>query len=141
MRPEANEGRTLLFTGTDHPVTTLQLSHLNQQPTTPAHDLHAINWPTTSPAQIRAAFNAVPTAALILTGGETAAYVLRALNARSILLAGEVAPGIPWGYIEGGDANGCLVVTKSGGFGPHDALADAIHFCTHIHIGSAHVSA
>jgi uncharacterized protein YgbK (DUF1537 family) len=138
---KAREGRTLLFTGTDHPVTTLQLSHLDQQPTRLAHAHQAINWSTTSPTQIRADFNAERTASLILTGGETAAYVLRALNARSIVLAGQVAPGIPWGHIEGGDADGCLVVTKSGGFGAHDALADAIHFCSHIHPGRAHATA
>ncbi len=130
IQPQGREGRTLLFAGTDHPVTTLQLSHLNQHPPALDHVVHAINWPTTSPAQIRAAFSAEPTSALVLTGGETAAYVLRALNARSILLAGEFSPGIPSGHIEGGDADGCLVVTKSGGFGPHDAFIQILNLCT-----------
>jgi uncharacterized protein YgbK (DUF1537 family) len=68
----------------------------------------------------------------VLTGGDTASFVLRALNASSILLAGELAPGIPWGIIQGGDAEGCIVITKSGGFGRHDTLADAFDFCQRI---------
>jgi uncharacterized protein YgbK (DUF1537 family) len=63
--------------------------------------------------------------------------VLRALRASSIRLAGELAPGIPWGIIEGGEADGLLVVTKSGGFGTHDALIQVLNLSTR----SAHASA
>lgn len=123
-------GRTLLCFGTDHPVTTLQLSHLRDLAGPPVHQaLDLIHWSNVTPQQIRAAFAGQPTAALVLTGGDTASYVLHALDAASIQLAGEVAPGIPWGIIESGAADGCLVVTKSGGFGAPDALAHAIHFC------------
>ena len=125
-------GRTLLFVGTDHPVTTLQVSHLVGHAHTLPHAIHQIDWTTPSPRNITAAFAAQPTAALVLTGGETAAFVLRALDASSILLAGEVAPGIPWGILEGGVAGGCMVVTKSGGFGPRDALVHIFAFCKEI---------
>lgn len=138
---DSDAGRTLLFIGTDHPVTALQLSHLAAHPPAQAHTIHSIDWEHTSQQQIRATFAAAPTAALVLTGGETAAYVLQALHTSSILLAGELATGIPWGILEGGDADGCIVVTKSGGFGSHRALADAIHFCAQRCTGRAHASA
>jgi uncharacterized protein YgbK (DUF1537 family) len=127
------DGRTLLFVGTDHPVTTLQVSHLEGHCQAPDRAIHRVNWTSPSHDEIREAFAASPTAALVLTGGETAAFVLEALDAASILLAGELGPGIPWGIIEGGVADGCVVVTKSGGFGSRDALVHVFDCCSHIH--------
>jgi uncharacterized protein YgbK (DUF1537 family) len=127
------DGRTLLFVGTDHPVTALQVSHLEDQCPAPDRATHRVNWTSPSHHEIREAFAADPTAALVLTGGETAAFVLEALGAAGILLAGELAPGIPWGIVEGGVADGCVVVTKSGGFGPREALVHIFDCCTHIH--------
>jgi uncharacterized protein YgbK (DUF1537 family) len=135
LQPTQREGRTILFVGTDHPVTTLQVSHLEAD--TSDHTIHRVNWKKPSHQEIRASFAAAPTAALVLTGGETAAFVLRALGASSILLAGELAPGIPWGLIEGGAADGCIAVTKSGGFGAHDILLHAFEFCNRICNGRA----
>jgi uncharacterized protein YgbK (DUF1537 family) len=122
-------GRTLLFTGTTHPVTQLQLSCLEEHPRGPDYAVVRIDCGPASQQEIRAAFAAQPAAALILTGGDTAALVLQSLGACSILLGGELAPGIPWGFVEGGAAEGCLVVTKSGGFGERDALVRAFEFC------------
>ena len=129
VRPTHRNGRTLLFVGSDHPVTALQVSHLEENSAAPDHAIHHVDWDSPSHQTIRAAFAAAPVAALVLTGGDTAAFVLQALDASSILLAGEVAPGIPWGIVEGGDADGCIVVTKSGGFGPRNALVQTIEFC------------
>jgi D-threonate/D-erythronate kinase len=121
-------GRTMLFVGTDHPVTTLQVSHFEAQPTDPAQcSIHRVD--SQSQKKIRDAFEVAPVGALILTGGDTAAFVLRALNASSIILGGEISPGIPWGILHGGLADGCTVITKSGGFGEKDALARAYEFC------------
>ena len=139
--PARRDGRALLFVGTDHPVTALQVSHLEHQPSMSSCTIYRVNWDSLSHHDIRAAFNAAPTAALVLTGGDTAAFVLRALNSSSILLAGELAPGIPWGVIQGGEADGCIVITKSGGFGRHDTLADAFEFCQRIAHGRACASA
>ena len=127
------DGRTLLFVGTDHPVTALQVSHLEDQRPEPDRAIHRVNWASPSHHEIRAAFAAAPTAALVLTGGETATFALEALGAASILLAGELAPGIPWGIVEGGVADGCVVVTKSGGFGPREALVHVFDCCSQIH--------
>ncbi len=122
-------GRTLIFIGTDHPVTSLQHSYLAAHPPPHDHAIHTIDWPLISPPHIRSIFASRPTSALVLTGGETAAYVLKSLRTSNIRLAGELAPGIPWGILEGGDADGCIIVTKSGGFGSEEALVEAIHFC------------
>ncbi|CEP67373.1 Protein of unknown function, DUF1537 [Moorella glycerini] len=59
---------------------------------------------------------------LVITGGDTAVHVCRALGARGINLATEILPGIPLGYLEGGQARGLPIVTKAGGFGPPDAF-------------------
>jgi uncharacterized protein YgbK (DUF1537 family) len=124
--PSCREGRTLIFVGTDHPVTKLQVSQLASAP---EHRFYQISWDQVSEECIRKCFAEAPVSALVLTGGGTAAYVLRALQAQSIRLAGELSPGIPWGIIEGGRADGCLVITKSGGFGGRDALLSIIEFC------------
>lgn len=67
-------------------------------------------------------------ASLVLTGGDTAAMVLRALGAESIEVLGEVVAGVPWGRVSGGLADGRFVVTKSGGFGDEMALVEAVKF-------------
>lgn len=61
---------------------------------------------------------------LFVTGGDTARLVCNALRVEAIRLRGEIAPGIPWGVIEGGPAQGLQIVTKSGGFGDADALVE-----------------
>ncbi len=128
-RAVPRHGRTLLFVGSPHPVTSLQVSHLEQSPSALSRATHRISCTDASQQDVVAAFAAEPAAALILTGGDTAAFVLRALGASSIALAGEVARGIPWGFVEGGAADGYVVITKSGGFGNRDALVRAFEFC------------
>jgi uncharacterized protein YgbK (DUF1537 family) len=59
---------------------------------------------------------------LVLTGGETAQRVCRALGAMAIDILGELEPGIPWGRLAGGIVPGMPVVTKAGGFGRPDSL-------------------
>ena len=60
---------------------------------------------------------------LLVTGGDTARLVCRAMRADAIQLRGEIAPGIPWGVIEGGTADGVQIVTKGGAFGAIDVAA------------------
>ena len=122
-------GRTLLFVGTPHPVTNLQVLHLEREPMMTERAIHRIQCGMTPEQEIIAAFASAPVSALILTGGDTASFVLCSLGASSIVLMGELAAGIPWGYIEGGLADGCVVVTKSGGFGQREALVRAFEFC------------
>ncbi len=71
---------------------------------------------------VRRALAGVQPAALVLTGGDVAAAVCRALAAEAIVVEGEVAPGIPRGRLLGGPANGLCLVTKAGGFGGEEVL-------------------
>lgn len=119
------EGRAVLFAGSPHPVTAHQISRIGSD-----HGAtHLIDPGRTTEEEVRALFGAGPVGAVILTGGDTAAFVLRTLGAERIQLMGEVAHGTPWGVVGGGLAHGCAVITKSGGFGHQDALVDALRFC------------
>ena len=63
---------------------------------------------------------------LILTGGDTAIAVCRALGGKGMVVSREVAPGIPMCALVGGDYDGAPVVTKAGGFGAEEALLVAL---------------
>ncbi len=108
--------RTLIVAGSDHSVTKLQLASLD-----PVHSsaVQVLRLRLDQPdhAQILPAFRTFAPQALILTGGDTALFAANALGAHSFILHGELAPGIPWGIMQGGIAEGCTVITKSGGFG------------------------
>jgi D-threonate/D-erythronate kinase len=65
---------------------------------------------------------------MTLSGGDTALAILRALGAKGIKIEREVLPGIPFGQVMGGEAEGLVVVTKAGGFGKEDALVKVAEF-------------
>lgn len=69
-----------------------------------------------------------PPAFLVMTGGETAGAVCRALAVSVLQVLGEIAPGIPNGRLSGGPLSGASFVTKAGAFGRPDALAAALRF-------------
>ena len=122
--------RTLVIAGTPHPVTALQLERLANAAHLSKHmHLLRIECKNEDGAEIRAVFRAYEPDALVLTGGDTALFSAKTLGAHSILLKGEFTAGIPWGMIQGGEAQDRIVVTKSGGFGSPSALYDLIeHF-------------
>lgn len=66
--------------------------------------------------------------ALVLTGGDTAVHVSRALGAKGILLEEEVETGVPLGTLIG--SNPYPVVTKAGGFGSPETLLNALRTFT-----------
>lgn len=74
----------------------------------------------------------IDVAGLVMTGGDTAKAVCRALGAQGIVVEREVLPGIPQGCLLGGFAAGLPVVTKAGGFGGPDALVEALSFLRRI---------
>ena len=78
--------------------------------------------------EVRERIGGIPAAALVLSGGDTASLVCRALGVQRIELCDEIVPGIPRGIIYGGEFDGIPVVTKSGGFGGHDALIQVADF-------------
>jgi uncharacterized protein YgbK (DUF1537 family) len=63
---------------------------------------------------------------LVLTGGDVAAAVSSALEAAALRLGGEIAPGLPWGILEGGALPDLPIVTKAGSFGGDHALLRCI---------------
>ena len=119
--------RTLLIAGTPHPLTKLQLEQLESSPRLAERvQILRTDCEPGNEATIREIFHAFNPEALILTGGDTALFAGQALGAHSILLKGEFTAGIPWGILQGGEAQGRIVVTKSGGFGLPSALHDLI---------------
>ena len=119
--------RTLVIVGTTHPVTNLQLAALEQAIS--AHEdvrILRIGCETGDDERVRATFAEFDPEALILTGGDTAQLAAEALGAHSMLLHGEFAPGIPWGRLQGGIAEGRIAVTKSGGFGTAGTLCEVV---------------
>ena len=119
----------LFCIGSDHPVTVEQQRHLLAL----GRSEHVVlNLPVrqTSLERVRELVgNAVGTAtALVLSGGDTASLVCRALGVRRIELENEIVPGIPWGYLSGGAFDGWRVATKSGGFGAPHALIQVADF-------------
>lgn len=76
--------------------------------------------------RIGRALASYPWAGMVLTGGDTAIHVCRALEAESIDIVREVAVGIPLGCMRGGICDGVRVVTKAGAFGEDDSLIKSI---------------
>jgi D-threonate/D-erythronate kinase len=92
--------------------------------------------PETDREMIRAALSSIrgyPETTVLLSGGATAANICEALSVESISIAGELMPGIPCGYIRGGDVDGMRVISKSGGFGPQDAFTVLMRICRGAH--------
>jgi len=61
---------------------------------------------------------------LIVAGGETAGAVVSRLGVRSLRIGGEIDPGVPWTYAEGGNTP-LLMALKSGNFGARDFFLKA----------------
>lgn len=62
---------------------------------------------------------------VILTGGDTAVAVCRALGVASIQVMEEVTPAIPLGKMKTAEGKSLWVITKAGAFGNPDALVKA----------------
>ena len=73
-------------------------------------------------------FEKIPIKGLVMTGGDTALHICRALGVVGINLATELLEGIPLGYLVGAKVDGIPVVTKAGGFGPSDSFIKIIQY-------------
>lgn len=62
----------------------------------------------------------------VLTGGDTAVAVCKALGVTGIRVLEEIAPAIPLGEMTTNEGKKILVVTKAGAFGAPDALVKAV---------------
>jgi uncharacterized protein YgbK (DUF1537 family) len=128
-------GPLLAVAGSAHPATHAQVERLRGHPTArllapprdPAADRDAVLAGLAEAA--RAALAAGGVGTLLLTGGETALAVCRAIGATGIRLLGEVEPGLAWGALAGGAWAGLPVVTKAGGFGDPETLVRVAERC------------
>ena len=120
--------RAMTVCGTPHRVTQMQMKHLGDA--LPDHPRVQVKAEASDAAWIIREFERHDPEAMVLTGGDTALLALTALGVNSIVLHGEMAPGIPWGFVRGGMADGRIVVTKSGGFGDSTTLTRVIRMLT-----------
>jgi len=138
------EGVMVLFVGSDHAVTKRQMETLRanalvfeaaiEEFSGGAREEHVVALNVvqgvTTEEQIRSAIARLfpqGIACAVMTGGDTAMLVCRALGARSLLLTEEFAPGLPQGVAVGGALDQVRVVLKSGGFGSRDVLFELSH--------------
>ena len=129
-RPAPRPASSVLFCiGSDHPVTVEQQRHLLALGRR-EHVMLNLSVRQTSVERVRELVgNAAGAAgALVLSGGDTASLVCRALGVHRIELEDEIVPGIPWGRLSGGAFDQSRVATKSGGFGAPHALIQVADF-------------
>jgi uncharacterized protein YgbK (DUF1537 family) len=62
---------------------------------------------------------------VVVADGETLGAVVSRLGVRSLRMRGEIDPGVPWTYGEGGEAS-LLLALKSGNFGGRDFFLKAL---------------
>ena len=77
---------------------------------------------------VRELLSTTPVSGLMIVGGDTAQSVLRALRVSGLVLAGELAPGVPYGRLLDGPYAGLPTATKAGGFGGDTVLVDCLKF-------------
>ena len=130
-------GPLLVVAGSAHPATRSQLARLEARGIggiwpldaagAPADDREAVVRDLAE-ATRRRLEREVP-GTLLLTGGETAVAVCRALRATGIRLAGELEPGLALGALLDGPRAGLPVITKAGGFGDPETLIRVYEAC------------
>ncbi|MFD1722522.1 four-carbon acid sugar kinase family protein [Amnibacterium endophyticum] len=122
-----------------HPVATAQLATLGylvpvvRPPATPDTRLDHAAATAAARAAARVAASLVTTHgadAVVVIGGDGTDALLGALGADGVEVRGSVLPGTPWGRVRGGDADGLLLVSRSGGFGGPDDLRRLIRILT-----------
>jgi len=75
-------------------------------------------------AQIAEDLVALGVRRMVVAGGETAGAVVSRLRVHSLRIGGEIDPGVPWTYAEGGTTP-LLMALKSGNFGARDFFLKA----------------
>lgn len=63
---------------------------------------------------------------MILTGGDMAVHICRAIGVNSIKIISEIDSGVPLGYIESDNLEKLFIVTKAGAFGKSDVFIKSI---------------
>ena len=63
---------------------------------------------------------------MILTGGDMAVHICRAIGVNSIKIISEIDSGVPLGFIESNKLEKLFIVTKAGAFGKPDVFIKSI---------------
>ena len=63
---------------------------------------------------------------MVISGGDVAYAVLRSLDASALRICSEILPGVAFGSVVGGRAEGMGIVTKAGGFGSDQTLKQIV---------------
>lgn len=63
---------------------------------------------------------------MVLTGGDIAVHICRAIGVNSIKVISEIDSGVPLGYIESENLEKLFIVTKAGAFGKPDVFIKSI---------------
>ena len=126
--PFGADGPVVFAIGSTHPATVAQVEALAAPENPGGRVLFPVPRGKVTAEEVRAFVAARRPAALVLSGGDTASLVCRALGAAWIDLAREIIPGVPCGVLREGLAGGVAVATKSGGFGAPDALIQVADF-------------
>jgi len=144
LRSSPAGGVLVLFVGSDHVVTKRQIAALHASAaafeasvekfthSSLDHRIVILNVlrGVTTEDQIRSSIEQlIPQgiACCLMTGGDTAMLVCRALGVHSLQLTEEFAPGLPQGIALGGTIDRVPVILKSGGFGKDDVLCQLSH--------------
>ncbi len=114
--------------GSDHPVTMRQQEELATA--RPTQTVLRVPRTGADANLVRESIARACPGALVLSGGDTASLVCRAVSARGIVVHDEILPGIPHGLLTGGLYDGLPVATKAGGFGESEALIRVADFFT-----------
>jgi uncharacterized protein YgbK (DUF1537 family) len=143
--PREPQALPVLFCiGSDHPVTAVQLTNLQErhavcvsEPEGVAHSLrrgaHTLLRIPRAPGvyeSLRLSLRGIRdlAGAMLLSGGDSASTVCRALEVERIELEHQIVAGVPWGFLKGGLLDGMVVATKSGAFGGEDTLVEVADF-------------
>ena len=117
--------RWLVVAGSRHPVSRQQAKHARRagltvltSPDDDESDRDAVAVRLADDA--RAMLDRERFDVVVVTGGETAVALYRALAAEAIDLLGAPAPGLAFGHVRGPHHDGLPLVTKAGGFGSPD---------------------
>lgn len=70
--------------------------------------------------------NRAPLRGIVAVGGDGVAALARCWSSASMTLHGAVTEGVPYGVLDGGNADALPIVTKAGGFGDSDTLVACV---------------
>ena len=103
-------------------------SETQEKPKPENKDPEAVNIAAALGETVEKIYRRIRLRAVVSTGGDTSLQICRAFRSKGIELCDEITAGIPVGRMVGGEADGMVIITKSGGFGNGDALIQVVNY-------------